>query len=249
MKKIVLSFTLAFLFIGCGSSDTNNNTTDNIEMWNYIVPSTSQTLSFDIIKTVDGVVDSTEIGSLTHEYNVISNSEVNGSWRVFQDLYSITNDNNQIKFSPPQTPQYDSVSGGFYTNSSIGSYLYMDGTGGPGFAHTFAGESYSYSSSSGQCTINAHYDTKTLYSGYTYNDILEVKCEHTINTSYSDDYGTTSVIDMQTPQISYEYYQNGKGWVAQVDRDCIVQIAGSHEFIDDANSSCLKTRTTYTLYK
>jgi len=266
-KNILLSTTLVLLLVGCGStssSDKKNETSvpssknilngkdetnvpsSKISLWEYIVPNQSKNLPFDKYKVVNSAISTTEIGSYTHEYLVINNNEINGSWRNFEGKYSIRNDNGYIKFSLIAGQSFNSVSGSFRESAEVGSFVYLDGTGGASYSNTFAGETSSYSASSGECMLNKHHKSITLYPGYSYNDVIELKCEYKIMQKH----GKNNVIKtLDGVQRSYEYYQKDTGWIAKVDKDCIVDIADRYEFIDDSNDSCVKTVTEYQLFK
>ncbi len=244
-SKILLAFILLLSLSACGTDSSDNTDSTSVSLWEYLVSSESKTLSFDKIQITDTQITSTEIGSFSREYTFINSDEVNGSWRSFDGIYSIKNQNNFINYSIVDVQSASSsVSGSFVNSKKVGDFLFLDGTGGASITQTFGDIISSYSSDSGECVLNKLYDTITLYENYSYNNVLEIKCEHTITQKYGS---VDSPRVVAGTQRAYEYYQKEIGWIAKVDKDCIIAIDSGYEFIDDSSSSCVKTKASYEL--
>ena len=244
MKNYFLGIVAAAFLVGCGSSDSD--TAIEVSLWNYMVPSNSTSYNFDKIITEEGVTTSTEIATLTHQYDIVDSDEVNGSWRMFEGVYSIKREDGWIKFSylnsEPNPVAY--VGGGFHEIEDTGNFLYTDSTGGASYSSTFGDESWSYTPSSGECILNKQYPTITLFDGYSYDDVIEIKCTHGVVQKYSND---ETSLEIDGVNESFEYYQKDKGFIAKVDKNCYVATEGAYDLLDDNSSSCIKTTTIYYL--
>ena len=240
MKKVLPSTFLAVILIsGCGSSESSSG---SIELWDYVVSKSSSILSFDKIETVDSEASSTEIGSYTHEYEVISDSEVKGPYRTYDGEY-LFEKGSYISYGPSDENASGSyASGSIVPTMDIGDYIYMS-KGSSGWFNSSGGTTFSVTTTGKECVISKLYDNITLYDGYDYSDVLEVTCE----TSLDQEYTPTQIVGND---IHKEYYQKDTGWIAKVNSDCIVAIADNgYEFIDDDNTTCVKTTTSYELLK
>ena len=241
MKKFLLIVMTVFM-VGCSSDDSSSS--DTINMWDYINPGRLINILFDIIEVTNGETTSTEIGSLTHEYLYVSNSEVNGSWRDYEGVYNISNNGSYISFAPvEENPSYDWTSASFHTNLANGDFLYRS-VADSGFSTTSSNIKSSLYITGGECVLNAKLSSITFLNNYTYEDVVEIKCESTRTQEYGEIGSTQTIVGAD---IFYEYYQKNQGWIAKVDKNCIVAIDGSYEFIDDESATCVKTYTKYIL--
>ena len=247
MKNIIFSLTLLFLLIGCGAGDSSDDSSSKVKIWEYLVPNKSLTLLFDKIITVDGKINSKENEIFFHEYNFVNNREVRGRWRDSEGEYSIKIENDFIKYAPIETnPNYSWSSGSFRETIDVGMFLYRS-DGDYGTTSTSSGITSSFFVRGLDCVVNKVYDNLTLYDSYSYKNVLEVKCETRLDQEYGDS---------RSPQIIegidryYEYYEKNRGWIAKVNKNCIVATGNNKfDFIDDNNGTCIQTRTEYILAK
>jgi hypothetical protein len=255
IKKSLFSIVVVALLVGCNSSSSSDDSTGSnsggveINTWDYLVPDNSIELSFDEIVTVNSNVISLEENSFRHEYSVISDTEVHGNWRDYEGEYSykikdFSGGVTQVVFAPiEESPDYAYSSGGVNLYRTIGDFFYKS-RGVSGFSNTSFGTVSSREISGGNCILNNIYDTKELYDGYVYQNVIELKCENTQRQEYGDLDSPMSITGIDR---YYEYYQKGIGWIGKVDKTCIVAIVDDYEFIDDDNTTCVKSVTKYKL--
>ena len=241
IKTLISTVLVALIISGCGSSDSDDNSkSGNIAMWGYLVSDKSAVLSFDSIKAEDSVITSTSIGNYTHEYVLINENEVKGSYREYDGDYTYKN-GDYISFGPTENNTSSSYSLGSITSKmDVGGFLYSS-RGGSGWSTTSGGITFSIFTDGKDCIISKLHESVTLYEGYTYNDVMEVTCEDKLDQQYA----STNIIGIDRYK---EYYQKSVGWIAKVNNDCIVSIAANgYKFLDDDNTTCVNTTTDYEL--
>ena len=254
IKKSIIAIVGISLFWGCGSSSSKSNNNPNneeisINVWDYFVPNESSSLSFDKIEMINSEVTSTELNAFTHSYNIISDTQATGNWRDYEGEYSykikhFNGEVTEVTFAPvEESPNYAYSSGGIRIYRNIGDFFYN--SGGDFYFTTF--DSSTISSTNivgGRCVLNNIYNTKELYNGYSYRDVIELKCETTRNQKYGD---INSPMTIRGVDRYYEYYQKGVGWIGKINKTCVVAKIDDYEFIDDNNATCIKTTTEYKL--
>jgi len=246
MKNLIVGSLALGLLFGCGSGDTSESEgSSGINLWDYMVPKESLSIVFDKITLLNNEVSTTENGLFTHEYTVVSDHEVNGAWRDKEGEYAIKLENDLLYYAPIESdPDYSWSSGSIQASRSEGDFIYRS-TGDYGGSTTSGGTTSSLSVSGLDCVVNKVYDTITLYEGYSYADVLEIKCETSLNQKYGE---SDAPLIVHGVDRYYEYYQRDRGWIGKVNKDCIVAIGDdTFEFIDDNNGSCVQHRSEYIL--
>ena len=241
----VMSLLLGIMLLsGCESSSENSgsdaatSSSSSVDLWEYLVPKSSVTYTFDKVQLSDDVIYKDEKGYLTHSYSVVSNSEVVGPWRFFDGNYSYSLEGSDIQYEGIKDENSQASAIGLIPQKgAIGKELYLS-QGGYGYSDTLGNVTKKFYSEPKMCKISALYESKELYSGYTYSNLLEVKCEELWQQTYIED---DVVTEINGTNYYYEYYQKGVGWIGKVDTNCVVKTIGSYEFTDDSNSSCLTT--------